>query len=257
MLWTAWVAILPLILLSGERKALIIHLFLSMLLLVRKRNVVLFPVIGIVLVGVIGIAVTSINNPYLTKQLHTLTHPEATGDYETVLATGHFAEGDTPSNAQRNFALMIGLQLFRAHPVTGVGTNKYVDFIEDKFWYLPDQMRVSIHGEFLRILAENGGVGFAIYLLTWLVAWVRTRRAAQRVVLAGLATRRQARLFPFCLFLPIALFVGTEAAGTRAFVALVLVSMMPDLLRFLLASRFRRSTRVAAVPAFAALSQSN
>jgi hypothetical protein len=34
---------------------------------------------------------------------------------------------------------------------------------------------------------------------------------------------------PFLIFIPLALFVGTEASGTRAFIGLIVISLLPEL----------------------------
>jgi hypothetical protein len=44
-----------------------------------------------------------------------------------------------------------------------------------------------------------------------------------------LITAAQARLLPLIIFVPCALYVGTEASGTRAFVVLILISLFPEL----------------------------
>jgi hypothetical protein len=236
-LWILWFGILPLVLLSGERKAVMIHLFLTMLLLVRKKNILLLPIVMVLIVGSIGGLAVTLNNPYINQQIRTVLNPQATGDYESVIATGHIAEGDTPSNAQRAFAAKVGLDLFRDNPVAGIGTNAYFDYIADHFWYMPPELRISIHGEFLRILVENGVIGILLYALVWIASWMRVRRAARSAVRTGLMTLRQARIYPYVIFMPTALFVGTEASGSRAFIALCVISLLPDLQRFFLKSR--------------------
>jgi hypothetical protein len=44
---------------------------------------------------------------------------------------------------------------------------------------------------------------------------------------------------PLLLFIPLALFVGTEASGTRAFVGVIAISLLPELVSGALA-RARR-----------------
>ena len=45
----------------------------------------------------------------------------------------------------------------------------------------------------------------------------------------GRLTSAQARVLPLLLFIPLALFVGTEASGTRAFVGVIVISLLPEL----------------------------
>jgi hypothetical protein len=39
----------------------------------------------------------------------------------------------------------------------------------------------------------------------------------------------QARVLPLLFFIPLALFVGTEASGTRAFIGVIIISLLPEL----------------------------
>jgi hypothetical protein len=63
------------------------------------------------------------------------------------------------------------------------------------------------------------------------------------------------RVLPLLLLIPLALFVGTEASGTRAFVGVIAISLLPELVSGALARArmpFVSGSRVAArpVPAF-------
>ena len=40
----------------------------------------------------------------------------------------------------------------------------------------PEELRLEIHGEFQRILTENGLVGLSLYSLVWAAAWARLSR---------------------------------------------------------------------------------
>ena len=37
------------------------------------------------------------------------------------------------------------------------------------------------------------------------------------------------RVLPLLLFIPLALFVGTEASGTRAFIGVIVISLLPEI----------------------------
>jgi hypothetical protein len=113
----------------------------------------------------------------------------------------------------------------------GVGTNQFKNIIDTDFSGLPDELRLGIHGEFQRILTENGIIGLSLYILIWIAAWLRLSRTLSWAFSHGLIGATQARLLPLVLLVPCAFYVGTEASGTRAFVTLTLVSLLPELTR--------------------------
>ena len=101
--------------------------------------------------------------------------------------------------------------------------------VNDTYRNAPEEMRLEIHGEFQRILTENGLLGFSLYALVWVAAWARLSRVLRRALDRGRLTGTQVRVLPLLLFIPIALFVGTEASGTRAFIGVILISLLPEL----------------------------
>jgi hypothetical protein len=242
-LWFLWAGILPLLVLSGERKAFLIYLFLTAALLTRGRLAAMVPAIAAGFLGLLVLS-TLIDSAYVEKQLQTILNPLSMGQYEYLAATGKYAPGDTPSNVQRSFAFTLSRQLISEHPLMGVGTNQFQNIIDTDFSNLPDELRLGIHGEFQRILTENGIIGFGLYVLVWLAAWYRLSRALSWALYHGLIGAAQARLLPLVLLVPCAFYVGTEASGTRAFVTLILVSLLPELTRhglWLSLHRARRS----------------
>ncbi|MGH7481667.1 MAG: hypothetical protein ACRELV_05890, partial [Longimicrobiales bacterium] len=68
-----------------------------------------------------------------------------------------------------------------------------------------------------------------LYVLIWAAAWARLSRVLRSAVGRGRLTSTQGRVLPLLLFIPLALFVGTEASGTRAFVGVILISLLPEL----------------------------
>jgi hypothetical protein len=227
-LWLLWLGLFPLLLLSGERKALLIYLFLTAVLFVRGRLALMIPAMAAGFAGIIILS-TLVDNPYLEKQLQTLIDPEATGQYNRVIATGEYAAGDTPSNVQRAFAFALTKDLVAKHPLMGVGTNQFISIIDTRFSYLPAELRLGIHGEFQRISTENGLIGLSLYALIWIMAWFRLRRVLRRALYYRLIGSVQARVLPLMFFVPCILYVGTEASGTRAFVTLMVISLLPEL----------------------------
>ena len=229
-LHVAWLGILPLLVMSGERKALVIYLILTALLFARGRLALIAPAFAAAFVGLLLLS-TVVENPYLQKQIRTLVEPGGTGNYEYVLATGEYLPGDTPSDVQRAFALHVSRQMLAEHPFFGVGTNQYEVIVGDTYPNAPQELHLEIHGEFQRILTENGLVGFSLYVLIWAAAWARLSRALRLAVDRGRLTRTQVRVLPLLLFIPLALFVGTEASGTRALVGAIVISLLPELVR--------------------------
>ena len=227
-LYFVWAGMFPLLLMSGERKALVIYLILTALLFARGRLALIVPAVAVAFVGLL-LLTTVVENPYLQKQIRTLVDPGGTGNYEYVLATGRYLPGDTPSDVQRAFARHVSRQMFAEHPLFGVGTNQYIEIVDEAFPNLPKELRLEIHGEFQRILTENGLVGISLYLLVWVAAWVRLARVLRGAVSRDRLTRTQARVLPLLLFIPLALFVGTEASGTRALVGATVISLLPEL----------------------------
>jgi hypothetical protein len=223
-----WAGMLPLLVMSGERKALVIYLILTALLFARGRLALIVPALAAAFVGLLLLS-TVVENPYLQKQIRTLVEPGGTGNYEYVLATGRYLPGDTPSDVQRAFALHVSSQMFAEHPLLGVGTNQYEAFVDETYPNAPQELRLEIHGEFQRILTENGLVGFFLYVLIWAAAWARLARVLRRAFDRGRLTSAQVRVLPLLLFIPLALFVGTEASGTRAFVGVIVISLLPEL----------------------------
>ena len=223
-----WAGMLPLLVMSGERKALVIYLILSVLLFARGRLALIAPGLAAAFAGLLLLS-TVVENPYLQKQIRTLVDPGGTGNYEYVLATGQYLPGDTPSDVQRAFALHVSSQMFAEHPLLGVGTNQYEVIVNDTYRNAPEELRLEIHGEFQRILTENGLLGFSLYALVWVAAWARLSRVLRRALDRGRLTGTQVRVLPLLLFIPLALFVGTEASGTRAFIGVTLISLLPEL----------------------------
>jgi hypothetical protein len=249
-----WVGMFPLIVMSGERKALVIYLILTALLFARGRLALIAPALATAFVG-LALLSTVVDNPYLQKQIRTLVEPGGTGNYEYVLATGRYLPGDTPSDVQRAFALHVSGQMFAEHPLFGVGTNQYEAIVDETYPNAPVDMRLGIHGEFQRILTENGLVGFSLYALIWAAAWARLSRVLRTALARGRLTSAQVRVLPLLLFIPLALFVATEASGTRAFVGVIAISLLPELVSGALARvrtpfAFRSDLMVRPAPAF-------
>jgi hypothetical protein len=227
-LWLIWMGLAPVLFLSGERKALVIYLFVTALMLARGRLLAIttFAAGGFAALFVLS---TLIDNPYLQKQMHTLVDPTSGGDYKYVIEFGQYRSGDTPSEVQRSFAFAISKELIADHPIFGVGTNEYEKIINQRFADIPPDLRLGIHGEFQRVLTENGMLGLTLYLFIWMVSWVRLRVVLRRALELRLINAVQNRVLPLLFFVPFALYLASEAPGTRSFVALIVISLLPEL----------------------------
>ena len=227
VLWLGWVCLGAVILASGERKALIVYAALSAALIARGRLLSSLHVIGgafAVLVLLSGI----IEDPYLSRQIESVVDPLDTGDFSTAIATGEAAQGDTRSNAQRGFALALAGDLISQNLLFGVGTNEYERIIESRYAYLPEFLRAGIHGEFLRVLTENGLIGLVSYLAIWLMAVYRTRAVLRSQIHDQLLTTSQAALLQIVTFVPCLLYITFEASGTHSMVVLTFLSLLPE-----------------------------
>ena len=101
-------------------------------------------------------------------------------------------------------------------------------------------MRTSAHGEFLRVLVENGAIGLVLYMAIWIAAIARLGTILRQAVRRRLMDRSMMFALPIVLSVPAAIYVDFEAAGTHAFVVLVFVSLQPEFSRVVI-DRRRRS----------------
>jgi hypothetical protein len=181
-------------------------------------------------VGVLGALPAVIDDPYLSRQIASVANPFDAGDYSTALATGEAAAGDSRSNAQRGFAASLATTLITDNLLVGIGTNQYERIIQQQFAYVPEFMQNGIHGEFLRVLTENGLVGLLAYLAVWVVAALRARAALRHAVRHGHLSAAQAALLLLATFVPCVLYAGFEGSGTHSLIVLVTVSLQADML---------------------------
>jgi hypothetical protein len=119
----------------------------------------------------------------------------------------------------------------------GVGTNEYEKIINQRFAALPADLRLGIHGEFQRVLTENGILGLTLYIFIWIVSWVRVRGVLRRALGQHLISDVQKRVLPLLIFVPLALYLASEAPGSRSFVALIVISLLPELVSRSLVNR--------------------
>ncbi|MFC5344430.1 O-antigen ligase family protein [Brevundimonas staleyi] len=220
-----WLTTGAVILLSGERKALLVFGVLSALVYGRGRLVTMTAMLAFGAQALQLFALAT-SNAYLTRQIDTLFNPPTTDLPLEALARGGTVE--SLSNAQRIFSLRLSEDLFSQHPLFGIGTNVYVHYVQQMFPYAPAYLRLGIHGEFQRVTVENGLLGLGLYLAIFAVSFGRIAALIRRLPRPA---RRTYTLAALVLILPCLVSLSLEAAATRSFLVLIVLSFAPDLMR--------------------------
>jgi hypothetical protein len=227
---------LPILLLSGERKALLFFLICGLLYLVHAKPFIR-PTSWLAIFGALAIAMllapSLLEIPYVEKQVESILAPISTAKMWIYSPSEYFAE--SLSNAQRVFATKIGLELFLQGPITGVGTNAYQEIVRARFSYLPPVMVNSIHSEFLRVLVENGVVGLLLFCLPLVraVSFILVSKARNMLPLG----------WEGCLLFVAGslILISMESSGTKLLVLYLLAGILPDLARRASVEVWRRS----------------
>ena len=219
--------LLPILIMSGERKALIIFLILF---LVRYSPGISIKTIFILFMMYLlfNILNTFIENAYINNKISTMLNILQTGNVNYFFSTGQINQNDTFSNLQRAFSFQVSKEYFLENPFLGIGTNKYVILVNEQYYNLPKFMKLGIHGEFQRVLVENGLVGIIAYLYIWYKSWTRTKIVLFEAQKNGLINKEQLNFLLYSIYLTFAFYVGTEASSTRSFLLLVIISLLPD-----------------------------
>jgi len=217
----ACIALLGIILIfSGERKAQIAFLIcVGLSIYGGYLNVVVASAGGAVLA--IALSAAIIANPYLARQLTSLTQGNGVHDMSFAQLVMN-EEGNSPSDLQREFVDRLSVPLVKEHPLFGVGTDGFLPYLSDAWGpYLPEYMRLGIHGEFQRTLVENGFVGLFLYCIPWVrsLLWLllNRRNLSRRTSVAYLMAM-------------IVVFISNyyEGGGQRAFVAFIIIALLPE-----------------------------
>jgi hypothetical protein len=168
-----------LILFSGERRALLV--FFMLLILFNYKGISIQSIFILFFIYfILFISVNFITNPYVSGMLEKLIIIQDTGNYNYSIATGSILENDSYSNVVRAFQLDYSKKLFLENPITGVGTNGYLDKLAEDYGHLrffsgTRPLATGLHGEFQRVSVENGLLGIIIYFLAWSQSWVKLR----------------------------------------------------------------------------------
>ena len=242
--WVLWGFVGVIVLFSGERKALISFAVITVALVGRGRLLAALPVVAAGIV-VLSIFASISDDPYVSRQINTILEPTAPGP--PIAAMAHGVMPKSLSDTAREFTFQQVVKMWNDHPIFGVGTNAYYELIKTRFAYLPDFMKVSAHGEFLRVLVENGIVGIFFYGLIWVTALVRSVGVSRFLCRKGVVSAAQARIIPIILIFPPILYISFEAAGTRSFMTLIISSLAPDFLYWALYGQKRRAAESGAV----------
>lgn len=98
------------------------------------------------------------------------------------------------SNTERILIWQSAWNMFKDHPVVGVGLGQYTENYQQK--YISPQAKepnlTHAHNNFMQMLAENGIVGFAGFVIMFgyiifknLIAWLRTRNAYALMIVSA------------------------------------------------------------------------
>lgn len=183
-----------LILLSGERKAYVAFIMAFVLMLNPRHPIAyLAPLIALVATYV---AVEVADSAYVERQLRTL-----------LSTIGIGAPPDSISSVQRAWQLHVGMILFKGSPILGVGTNGFGEITQATYYTDPNAY-VGVHGEFLRILVENGVVALCVYVAMLASAAARISRPT-----AGLFPSSREYRMALLWFLSLLFYTSFEGAN--------------------------------------------
>jgi hypothetical protein len=217
---------LPILLLAGERKALLCYLICCLVYILKTRMLVR-PTVLLALFtaafAAMALLPLLLEIPYVGKQVDSMLSPLSAAKIRIYSSTDYVSE--SLSNAQRVFATKVGLAMFWDNPLIGIGTNAYQRIVAEQFAHLPAILIKSIHSEFLRTLVENGFLG----LLAFVLPLLRTLHFAIFFGGPGLAT---AEWWACLLFLAaVLILLAVESSGTKLLAPYVMVAILPDLVR--------------------------
>jgi len=221
------------VVLSGERKALAPLLVALLLLGVQDRSARnsiwrstwRWAVVGLAAVGGGLLAVLAARldpDGYVGRQIASFW----------TLATGQGTP--TLSSLQREWQVDYGLSLLAQNPLWGVGTRNYVPLMTETYHAVSGPTGqiilpgATLHGEGLRVLVENGVIGFLVWLgfvLSAVIMAVTPRRPPDG--------RRSVREWKITLVLLTAMLgiIAVEAYDTTTLIAYALLPVV-GLLRF-------------------------
>lgn len=231
--------ILPILIMSGERKALLV--FIILFLVRYSPGISVKTIFFLFLIYLmLNVLSTFIENPYINNKINNMLNILQTGNVNYFFNTGEISPNDTYSNLQRVFSFQISKEFFLENPFLGLGTNKYEILVNEQYYYLPKFMKMGIHGEFQRVLVENGLIGIIAYLFIWYKSWNRARIFLFEAQKKELINKEQFNFLLYSIYFTFAFYVGTEASSTRSFFLLVIISLLPDYIDY----SFRKNNNI-------------
>jgi len=217
---------------SGERKALLIFFVLIFLFLNKDLGFKSFAIVTIFFIIFYNITnFTSIS--YINKNVLSLKKFQNTGNFNYTLQTGDILDNDSFSNVVRMFQLKYSKDLFLENPLFGIGTNGYLKKIEIDYgniFHKDHFMRTGIHGEFQRILVENGLFGLIFYILIWFKSWISTNTKLNYLNKIKILDYHKSKFLMYSIFLPSLIYIGLEGSSLRGFIILGIISLIPHIL---------------------------
>jgi O-Antigen ligase len=219
-------ALLPILLLSGERKALLLYLICCLVYVLKTRMLArptgMFAVLTAAFAAM-ALLPLLLEIPYVARQVGSTLSPFSAAELRIYSSTDYVAE--SVSNAQRVFATRVGLEMFSNSPLIGVGTNAYQEIVTEQFAHLPAILIMGIHSEFLRTLVENGLLGFLAFVLPLL-------RTLHFAIFSRGAGLEKAEWYGCLLFLAaVLILLALESSGIKLLVPYVMIAILPDLVR--------------------------
>jgi hypothetical protein len=216
-------ALLVLTVLSGERKAYMCLVLLG--LTTTGLSAGRFAVVTLASAVAVLAALAVDPSNYVSDQFRSIA---SIGEHENF---NNYTEEIYPtsiSNAQRKFAIDAGLAYWQRSPLFGIGTNAYKPRVVYDYASAPSYLKLGIHGEFLRVLVENGAIGALFFYLGWIQAGLSLWRVLPR---EGFATGfRGVYLIRILLFGACLFYCAFEAAESLSMLAFLIPPLLPLLL---------------------------
>lgn len=213
----------PLVVLSGERKAALVTFILLGIVGLRGHLFKKPANIAIIFVGLFAFSVVLpiiAELPYIKRQIESVTQDDSA---ELVLNNDGTYNVLSPSNAQRVFAWERSFEIVHEYPFFGIGTNMYKQYIRRNYSAYPTFLKVEIHSEFQRALVELGIIGLLFYLLPLIRTFFFIARCSLR------PDTYMIRDLGIACCVSFILIMATEGGGTQQFVLYTLLALFPDL----------------------------
>ena len=223
------IILLIILLISGERKAITIFIFLFSLNYFRGFGVK-FLIILAFIYFILSISVSNISNVYVQNKINSMINIINIGNVNYEADAQNISENENWSNVTRSFSIIVSKEIFLKNPFFGIGTNKYLPYLNENYYYLPQPMKLGIHGEFQRVLAENGMIGLLLYLLIWVKSWYRLKVKFDNLIKLDLISSNKSQYLLYSIYISIIFYVGTEASSLRSFILIGLIAILPDLI---------------------------